>query len=498
MNSNSYDRKWTLRHLPFHTWLKPATATRQFAKFPLFPAWVYHIVVLFITCVTLGIMDLAATAISRNYVHHSLATCLQVSFKEFLLLCHQELGELFTSPDKYMLSVLEIAIHVELLFAGLVVLAMPFGARRERTRDSLAHAFRRLCLHSSAVLPAIILIGTLNFSAEQIHDQWQEELRQEYDIKNPPPVELDTDDPEVLKAQAAALTTHREKKWRFVISQCSPWYKAYAIELAACASVPIVGYFVWTLVSGLIAYRVTTPFVRPPTCRRCGYNLTGQKLDSRCPECGSDIYHSLHPLGSPGVSWDRRSVIGFGKAYLKTMVESIRTPTLMAQRLSVNKHMGDAAMFLAINAGFICLLILGTLLATFHIGSHESGTVDPFLSEIALFATGFLTSVVICAVSLSALISALIIRKTDGVNMLNGTAQLASYCSSYLVAWAIICSLLTLSFVYDYQHLHMIELFLGDMGEIASGVIVYGIILVTPFLYFIRVIKASKGVRYAN
>lgn len=48
------------------------------------------------------------------------------------------------------------------------------------------------------------------------------------------------------------------------------------------------------------------PIVAPgrvvPRCRRCGYDLTGLRVEEACPECGASIWPSADEL----ISWARR------------------------------------------------------------------------------------------------------------------------------------------------------------------------------------------------
>ncbi len=61
----------------------------------------------------------------------------------------------------------------------------------------------------------------------------------------------------------------------------------------------------WALLLGWILYRAVGRYPgaaegpawppRRPTCRKCGYLLTGMRLADRCPECGTSVVDSMQP-----------------------------------------------------------------------------------------------------------------------------------------------------------------------------------------------------------
>ncbi len=497
LRSSDAECRWPLICALVNSWLRPARATRKLADVGLVKAWLYHVLMVVFVIGAMALLSTACVALGRVAYQHGIIDFLTRAYQEFEDLWIEELAYFYSRPDMFVEAAIGLAVAIECLTIGIALALLPFGARKERMRSSLAHALRRVWLHTSAALPAGIVISMLLFFAEAVDRDWREQIRQEYTLKNPPPVEPDTDNAEAMASYEEQLFKYNEAKWEYEHRCLSPWYKAFSIELAMFVSILTAALALWSLARGITAYRKTSYQSRPPRCRACGYNLTGQKEESRCPECGYPVFDSLNPLGTPGVPWEHRATIGCLKAYFRTTFGFLKETDQATQKLSVDKHPGDSLFFLSINAA-VCFLVVFLSVVISSLVSSAGGAFLGGITGYALFLSVLLSALLFCVAGFGAILAALIIRRTQGTNALPGTAQVASYFSGYLVICVLIASVVGVIFIFDSRHTHKLQALLGDNVDAAMGIALYAFLLITPFLYLVRVMRASKGVRYAN
>ena len=102
------------------------------------------------------------------------------------------------------------------------------------------------------------------------------------------------------------------------------------------------------------------PFDLPPTCESCGYDLSHQPDDARCPECGVRVGHSLSPDRRPGVDWERPGRSSF-QTWVETSWSVVTEPRVFYTRLRLRTNFAAASAFLM--RTHVCLGVVAGSLA---------------------------------------------------------------------------------------------------------------------------------------
>ena len=495
MHSEKNNNRWFLGHALIHTWLNPVKATMKLAHTSLPKAWLFHMVMAVFTVATVTVLAIACT----NFISVANGFWGTRGFSNDLQRLCGDIGSEFSKyPLECSIAIIASIAITESIFLGLALLVLPFAAERERFRDSFRHALRRTWLHTSAALPAALLICFLTIFAIDQHKCWKDRMYRDYKIAHPRPQNPGSSDTQSIKAYQKADSEYWTNRWRHVSKLTSPWYLAFAEELAGYAAVVISLWFLYTLFRGVTVNRNQNHVLHSLVCRECGYNLTGQPPDSRCPECGLPIAESISPLCITGSPWEHRRTIGVFKAYFQTAAECLRTPHHFSRKLVLTNPNKDALLFLLVScaACFFIALAANIVSISMHSQFYYS-KMRLFLSIPPLNAFS-VAAVLFGFTCFVAVVVAFFLGLKEKRNILPGTAQTAAYCSVFLIPWMLIASLVNISIQrhsldlrYVEYHLklgrHSLEMFLSIAPSIIALII-----------YLILIIKASKGVRYAN
>lgn len=101
----------------------------------------------------------------------------------------------------------------------------------------------------------------------------------------------------------------------------------------------------------------------PPRCEKCGYDLTAQPEDARCPECGETVAASLSPERRPGVGWQRSMNFATG---VRTVIQIVLNQDTFYRSLKmrVPREFGErfarpqAAVIAVLSAGWLAAMLL--------------------------------------------------------------------------------------------------------------------------------------------
>ncbi len=484
--------KSPLKYALIHTWLKPASTAGKVADVGLLKAWLFHLAI-----IASSIFATILWVLVWTDNRHGDLGFLDLISLTVVKMFNDAIYEIAAAPLEVTLGVIAATAVIEFAYICLTIVILPFAANRERIRDSFRHTLRYVWLHSSVVFPASLLCCTTILTADKVHSQWSKDVLAEYAATHPIPEEPKTNDNAAMKAYQQELRDYWMARWDYSRYQVSPWYRAFAPQLAATFTILLIVFVLWSLIRGATTTRTTGPRIRPPTCRACGYNLTGQKSDSRCPECGLSVFESLKPLGSPGAPWEHRRTLGYWRAYYRTVLSCWRTPVEFSRKLTLVTAQNDALSFQVINLGICFLIYVATMISVALVTGNSPRIVREIIQLAPLSGLSFVAAL-FCMTSIFALIAAASVRIKDGTNIIPGTAQAAAYSSFYLIIWGLFFSLLTIILALDESHTKLIKAVLGTNADYFIELVLPILTLAAIIHYLVKIIKASNGVRYAS
>ena len=324
---------------------------------------------------------------------------------------------------------------------ALAVLVTPWGARDERERSSFRRALCRTWMHTPHALLATALFCMamlpLLFERESARQAW---MRQ-----RPVGLKLVRGSP-AWEAHGADLG-----KWSRAPDRW-PWRVRHAERAATFGLFAALTWYVWALLRS-VGVRTAAPAVEhPPLCELCGYNLTRASPEGRCPECGEPVSASLEPEARPGAPWERRSQVGWWRAWWRCAIDPIVRPTRFGLQLRASGATTAYRSFLAMHLVGVGLVGGGLALwwqRAGPVGSAAGGRVirlgiDSFQPHGLYFEMGagaglligcFLSGGVLAATLLVAGLVALFYRERAGRNLIPVSMQAASYLSVFLLFW---------------------------------------------------------------
>jgi len=489
-------QRWPAWYALVTSWVWPATTTARMTHVSLLRAYGIHVISL------VGILPVAMFLVALSEVRRrgEFATV----FGEYLRVIGTAFLGILSDPTEGWFEFGIFLGLVELLFLLITVCACALGAGDESLGDSVRHALRRTRLHTPHVVAAVLFTGIILVEVDSRTQRKRTELYERFAQMHAPPVHPeDSNDKPAMEAYWAAQNDYRERQWDYSLAESLLLRAEYHFPLSVPLVVAAIGWFFWALYRGICAPRPSATLVRDPLCGSCGYNLTGQPPDSRCPECGTFVADSLHADPARSPAWIRRRQIGPWRAYVRTLVQGIRRPRELARHITLAAPRGDAMRFLTINAA-LCAAVLACAILVYRIAQPQ-----PYFSHWRVswsYRWGLNTMAIACPImvlgvlwvtGLAALAGALIVRARDGRDILAWIGETIAYGSGYLVLWIVFACLWT--FVVDALEDEWVwisvatgitqDLLRGAAWIIPNAVIAIGYILHTA--------RGVRGVRYA-
>lgn len=140
----------------------------------------------------------------------------------------------------------------------------------------------------------------------------------------------------VILGSVIVLTVHATIGYGFL----AELYLRWLVPLVAVATVLLIGRVGRAMRA---AGRSEPGPTLPPRCEGCGYDLTHQPADGRCPECARPCDDSLSPSRRSGSDWEATGA-GFG-AWLATAKRVVFSPDSFYRRLRLRTPFDAALRF---------------------------------------------------------------------------------------------------------------------------------------------------------
>ncbi|MHC4442161.1 MAG: hypothetical protein ACYTF1_05030 [Planctomycetota bacterium] len=450
------DRPWPAWMTFYTAWLLPATTAKRIKNISLVWAFVIHLIAALLTI--LLIMFLVAC--DETYKH---PVAIYV-WPEFVDVIQATSRELSRAPREILYAICVLIILIELSFIALALLIAPWGARDEPLRASFTHALRRTWLHTTHALPAILLVGILFVSIN--HAKWSHRMKY-------------------------------QNVWNRYL-KTRPWYVKHDEEIIINVGFAASAWILWALFRGVGTQRTIKPIERPPMCEQCGYNLIVTPMESRCPECGEPVIHSLGPEARRGTWWQQRHIIGRWRAWWRCNVDGlIRTPRL-GKQIRLQAHVTDHRIYLVMNLMLIFFIgAIGIMLCYYTDTGRNPLKENDFL--LIAPGTGYITALVaLVSVLIAAGFCGIRYRLQDKRNLICGSIQMACYSSGYLVLWAMLSSFVGFMVFFWKDKFMQLE----NITIIEREILMFFAWFLPNLLlflgYILLVYQGTAGTRYAN
>ncbi len=442
------EKRWPAWKVFFTGAWRPATTARRTQHVTLKKAWLVHFVAAILAILLVSFL------VSLEETFGDERNVLAIWLDDF---AEGVVRGIVTYPLEVTVVTGLVALSVEAGFLVLAFLLMPWGAADEKMRSSYASALRQCWLHSADALPIILLVSAViipfswaNESFYRNNPNWYEQIN----AQMPAYPQLTTTNPttQQLEEHNKAMDEWNDqysRLWREA-QRRQPWYVRFGEEIVGYSCFMAVAWLVWILLRAVGARRNITPIPRPPTCEFCGYNLLVTPMDSRCPECGEPVLHSLGSDVRPGTPWERRRDVGFLKAWWRCSVDAIFRPQTIGRQIRLITpgaahrwfFVSYLPLFFIIGYAFIFGMVIGMYWATGN--NEEILNAEGFL--LAGPAFGCINGISVLAILLLAAgLVGVYYRIFEKRNLLSGTIQAACYLNAYIVFWSIINAIATIT-----------------------------------------------------
>lgn len=424
----------------FFGWLLPRTAARRTWSGSLFLAWVYHLATGMMAFVVLAIV-IPWIDIGRPWFFFDQAA------REFRRHFWEALG----------IAALGVA-GTEAGFVVLAALVMPWGCQDEPLGRSFAGALRQTWLHTTHVLPVILMLCALMIWWDRTDSAWARSaslygysdayitiLLEQHELPPPPqrPDTLNHGSPEWMAYSDALGRWRNDAAFIYYRKQSLSLRHGYTfIALSICF---LFAWVIWSLIRAVATPRpMPVGDRRDPMCEYCGYNLLMTPADSRCPECGVAVVESLGPdvrSGSPlmlsGRAWWRR--------YLITVATAVNHPCQLGRMLPTKRILSGYHVVFGLHmmAWFAVIAASSTLYSHWEI-LHRIGNTSVYPKHFAMryiegiAIGGLLVLGLMGAVALWVLLVTLWARWGTKRNLGHVAMAMASYASGLLLAWTVV------------------------------------------------------------
>lgn len=414
------------------------------------------------------------------------------------------------NPPRRTIEALGFVLLWEAAFLVVAFLAMPWGARNERLRESWRSARRQVWLRTSQLVVVFILMAAILHGVRETERRWMQGYPQQdreawkkptRPVPQPGEPLTENDWSDYGRAMGEFHVRHRQwvrEVQAFVARR--PWYVAQSHYVYWPIWMAAMLWISWSLIRAMSAPRTYRAVSRPPRCDSCGYNLTGLARDGRCPECGESIANSIGAARRVGPPWMQRGQVGWFGGWYRTAFRAVVSPTALGRVLPSNPSRLGAMRFvgvtLAVFLPFFVATILVMLASSPHWGSHAPRSDWVFNSMNWMILNSLL---VLGLCSLSASVVGTLQSMETRRNMLpfavQGAAYLAPLAAIAVLADFVVTSVLRMANVYKWSTEFALGVYGGrDVLRFARWSFVLGAALV--FLVLLR--RIIRAARFAN
>jgi hypothetical protein len=486
-------RRWPAIYTLVTSWTLPATTTARTSHVSLVRAWVIHGFIVLAILATPFALD-AWSDVRRNGEPVSRFP------GEFIERTATLVRDFQRKPvDAVLFPGIAVGV-IEVVFLSVALAVCAFGAQDEHLPSSIRHALRRTWLHTPHVAVAILLAGLLIVELEALRWRMSNDRYEQYLVLHPrPTAPPDSSDVESNAGEShqAAAQKYDQRRRQYAWVDGRSWIEQREVALGTLIVLLTIVWFVSTLCRGISAPRFVQPQERQPLCRLCGYNLVGQPLASRCPECGAPVAGTLGEHATPGPPWQHRARIGHVRAFARTFTDGVRRPTESARKIGNAAPRSHALRYFACNLTLCGMLVVANLMAShyLHLLSHYTTTPLEMTRDALL---GLLCALALAAFAgFVALGSGLIVRILDQRNVLAWIGQSVAYGSGYLVLWTAASGILALA--VDTSWIVWMEL--APLIRVSAGSLQFAAWAIPNIVmgvgYVFHTARGVRGVRYA-
>lgn len=440
--ASTRERRWPVGVALVTAWLFPATTTKRTRHASFKMIWFVHIIAVLATVATIFVLV--------TWYESGGGFDADTFFHQMRGVLNRLTRDLAEAPVEFVLTAAGIVLLMELAYAVLTAVVMPWGARDEPLRTSYHSALRSTLLSATHVLAIVLLFGTLLVASQRLKQEWmirQGMIKAEHLPTTPIPPSMSPDDLGYSKALSAyQAEVKRNQQTLLVIQRVydlsklpKPFYIEYREPLLFVIASAMALWFLWALLRGVGASREVIPIARPPMCELCGYNLMTIAMESRCPECGEAVLKSLGPDARPGTAWQNRPTIGTDSEWGVTATMAFENPNELGHQIRTIKPGIDHRRFLALHlpivfgVGFLSFFAFALLSAP---GAFLMDQLPIFLLVMTIFGMACVGGMVVFT-----LLAVLTIGTFESYrykrNLLPAAMQIASYLATYLTIWSI-------------------------------------------------------------
>lgn len=410
--------------------------------------------------------------------------------------------------------VLGMAFWIEIAVLALAFLVFAWGGLTdERLGESYRHSLRQVWIRTPHGLLIIVLVCFSSILMKNAGNQWRRSHPEPPSANwptYPVPPSIPVSDPGYAAAQKqykkdmqdfqkkAAVAGVDWQKWR----AAQPWYLRNDQPIIVALGLVGTGWWLVALLVAVGIKRDVASIERSPHCLKCGYDLSHMAMESRCPECGQPLAHSLGPDAQPGAPWESRATLGAMRAWLRTWRLLGRDVDSFGRALQLRSHCTNYRSYFACHLPIV--LLIGMFGMIFGIGQGEgigrlSEDIPGTLLIGGLFGSLCVigTTVVTCA---SASLVGWFLSLRARRNVLPASMQTSAYGVVYLTAWAILGGVL----INGAFHMYMSGLYriAEDLTGIHHDALFFFSCLipnaVCGLTYLWLVAKGTNAARFAN
>jgi len=276
------------------------------------------------------------------------------------------------------------------------------------------------------------------------------------------------------------------------------WLVRQGDNLIGAVWLAVTVWLAWALLRAVGARQPRPPVNRPPTCEFCGYNLTGTRMDGRCPECGQLVADSLGAEVRPGAPWQRRRELGRRRALWRSWVDPILRPGQFGRQLQLSPGSQDHRGFLAMHLPAVFLAAAMVTVACMA-ASRGWRFIESELADVVwlaglmgCLAAGALVGLPIMAAGLAGLRLAISHKR----NVTSAAMQAACYLSGFAVVWVLAAGFELAGMLWQADQIDRLVAPIDRSIWIALSCVVLN--LLVGVLYLVLVSRAARNACYAN